>query len=255
MIYFIFLTIISNAICRNVILCDSQTGRPLADVNVFTQENGITTDSSGLCSIDIFKQNDQISFSLIGYQTIKVPYAEIKEKILMKRETIPLNLINVMGKKKRSRKYYNSLERNIKKVLPFARQVSELLDEYQSIIIDLEQYSGIIKYHKKRKVFSKIEKDLISSYGFSIKKLTRKQGRILIKLIDRETNNTSYEIIKDFRNVLSAGFWQLTAKVFGHDLRSEYDPSTGEDRLIEFIINKIENSQKHEVVEIKAIAQ
>ena len=56
------------------------------------------------------------------------------------------------------------------------------------------------------------------------------------------TSKTSYNIIKDFRNIVSAGFWQLTARVFGHNLRSIYNPKKGEDRMIEYIINIIENN-------------
>ena len=70
--------------------------------------------------------------------------------------------------------------------------------------------------------------------------MTKSQGRILIRLVDRETNRTSYKIIKDFRNIFSAGFWQITARVFGHNLRSIYNPNKGEDRMIEYIINRIE---------------
>ena len=115
--------------------------------------------------------------------------------------------------------------------------------EYSSIIDSLEQYSGLNRYYNKRKIFSKIEDELISKYGYSIKKLKKGQGRILIRLIDRETGKTSYDIIKDFRNIFSAGFWQLTARVFGHDLQLVYDRNKGQDRMIEYIINKIENEK------------
>ncbi len=84
------------------------------------------------------------------------------------------------------------------------------------------------------------EDELLLKYGHSLKKLKRRQGRILIRLIDRETGRTSYNIIKDFRNVFSAGFWQLTARLFGHDLRSVYNENKGEDVFIEYIIKKIE---------------
>ncbi len=97
---------------------------------------------------------------------------------------------------------------------------------------------------KKRDIFSKIEDELISKYGYSIKKLRKSQGRILIRLVDRETSRTSFQVIKDFRNIFSAGFWQLTAKIFGHNLRSAYNPNKGEDRMIEYIINRIENKKK-----------
>ena len=116
--------------------------------------------------------------------------------------------------------------------------------EYSPIIDGLDQYSGLIKYQKKRSIFSKIENDLISEYGYTIKKLRRSQGRILIKLVDRETDRTSFQVIKEFRNIFSAGFWQLTARVFGHNLLSEYNPNDGEDRIIENIINKIENEKR-----------
>ena len=88
------------------------------------------------------------------------------------------------------------------------------------------------------------ENGYIKKYGYSIKKLKKSQGRILIRLVDRETSRTSYEIIKDFRNIFSAGFWQLTARVFGHNLRSVYNPNEGEDRMIEYIINKIDHEKR-----------
>ena len=118
-----------------------------------------------------------------------------------------------------------------------------MLIGYSAIIDSLDTYSGIIRYQKKRKIFSKIEKELILKHGYSIKKLKKSEGRILIRLIDRETNKTSYEIIKDFRNVFSASFCQITAKIFGHNLRSVYNKNKGEDRLIEHIINKIEKEK------------
>ena len=75
--------------------------------------------------------------------------------------------------------------------------------------------------------------------------MKKSQGRILIRLVDRETRRTSYDIIKDFRNIFSAGFWQLTARVFGHNLRSVYNQNKGEDRMIEYIIKKIENKKRN----------
>ena len=84
---------------------------------------------------------------------------------------------------------------------------------------------------------------MISEYGFSVTKLTKNQGRILIKLIDRETQKTSYTIIRDFRSVMHAGFWQITAKIFGHNLKSNFDIKNKEDRMIEYIISRIDNSE------------
>jgi len=225
---------------QTIILMDTQTGKPIENVNIFVGNNGTTTNSNGSCNLDIFNKNDQITFAMIGYRDFTLPFSQIPEVVYLINESIPMELVNVVGESKKSRNRYIRLERNVRKVYPYANKISELLVEYSSIIDSLEEYSGIIKYQKKREIFSKIEEELISKYGHSIKKLTKSQGRILIRLVDRETNRTSYKIIKDFRNIFSAGFWQITAKVFGHNLRSIYNPNKGEDRMIEYIINRIE---------------
>ena len=225
---------------QTIILIDTQTGKPIENVNVFVGNNGTTTNSNGSCNLDIFNKNDQITFSMIGYRDFTLPFSQIPEVVYLINESIPMELVNVVGESKKSRNRYIRLERNVRKVYPYANKISELLVEYSSIIDSLEEYSGIIRYQKKREIFSKIEEELISKYGHSIKKLTKSQGRILIRLVDRETNRTSYKIIKDFRNIFSAGFWQITARVFGHNLRSIYNPNKGEDRMIEYIISRIE---------------
>ena len=231
---------LTNLSTQTIILIDTQTGKPIENVNVFVGNNGTTTNSNGSCNLDIFNKNDQITFSMIGYRDFTLPFSQIPEVVYLINESIPMELVNVVGESKKSRNRYIRLERNVRKVYPYANKISELLVEYSSIIDSLEEYSGIIRYQKKREIFSKIEEELISKYGHSIKKLTKSQGRILIRLVDRETNRTSYKIIKDFRNIFSAGFWQITARVFGHNLRSIYNPNKGEDRMIEYIINRIE---------------
>ena len=228
---------------QTIILMDTQTGKPIENVNVFVGNNGTTTNSNGSCNLDIFNKNDQITFSMIGYRDFTLPFSQIPKVVYLINESIPMELVNVVGESKKSRNRYIRLERNVRKVYPYANKISELLVEYSSIIDSLEEYSGIIRYQKKREIFSKIEEELISKYGHSIKKLTKSQGRILIRLVDRETNRTSYKIIKDFRNIFSAGFWQITARVFGHNLRSIYNPNKGEDRMIEYIINRIEKNK------------
>jgi len=238
---------------QTIILIDTQTGKPIENVNVFVGNNGTTTNSNGSCNLDIFNKNDQITFSMIGYRDFTLPFSQIPEVVYLINESIPMELVNVVGESKKSRNRYIRLERNVRKVYPYANKISELLVEYSSIIDSLEEYSGIIRYQKKREIFSKIEVELISKYGHSIKKLTKSQGRILIRLVDRETNRTSYKIIKDFRNIFSAGFWQITARVFGHNLRSIYNPNKGEDRMIEYIINRIEKNKKLEFESLQNI--
>ena len=239
-ILLLFITTLALMHAKQIRLIDNQTGDPIKNVNVYTNENGTTTDEQGFCSLDLFDKMDAITFSMIGYETITKVHGEIPKIVYMQSQTIPMELVNVFANDKKSKRRYYRLEKDVRKVYPYAKKTSELMVEYSSIIDNLEQYSGITRYFKKRQIFSRIENELISEYGHSIKKLKKRQGRILIRLVDRETGQTSYDIIKDFRNLFSAGFWQLTARIFGHDLRSVYNENKGEDVFIEHIIKKME---------------
>lgn len=86
------------------------------------------------------------------------------------------------------------------------------------------------------------EKDVFNEFEDDIKDMTITQGKLLIKLIDRETQNTSYELIKDYRGGLTAAFWQGIARIFGTNLKEEYDPF-GNDALIEVILMEIEDGK------------
>ena len=98
-----------------------------------------------------------------------------------------------------------------------------------------------IESEKERKAYSKeVEESLKAEFEGELRKLTVSQGRILLRLVDRETGNTTYEILKDFRGSLSAVFWQTVAKIFGSNLKTRYNPSSGEDKTIEQIIAQIE---------------
>ena len=239
----VFFTLLGLINTQTITIRDSQSGLPLAGVNVFKDNIGITTDSNGVCDLHFFQSDDQITFSSIGYSTVKQPKNEVPKVFFMKNEVISMSPIDITGNRKRLRKNYSRLEQDVKRVYPYAKRASELLVKYDPIIDSLYLHSRFTRYQRKREVFSKIEDELISRYGYQIKRLTRNQGRILIKLIDRETNRSSYNIIKDFRNVFSAGFWQLTARMFGHNLKSGYKPQKGEDRLIEIIVSKIETKK------------
>lgn len=236
-----FFTLIVLVYPQIITVVDKNTNSPLPEVNIYTQENGTTTSNDGVCDLSIFSFNDTITFALIGYKTISIKKSEILNVIYLKSEMIPMELVNVIGKSKRSKRKFSKLERDVRKVYPFAKTASELLLMSNGIIDSLDQYSTFKRYREKRKIFKDIEGELLLKYGKSARRLTKSQGRILIRLIDRETSRTSYNIIKHFRSVFSAGFWQFTAKFFGHNLKTMYNPYKGEDRFIEFIIRRIEN--------------
>jgi hypothetical protein len=133
----------------------------------------------------------------------------------------------------RQRRQYNSLELKVKKVYPMAKLASVKLGEYNRV------YSSFKNERERKNYVKKVEKDLFAEFEGEIRKMKVSEGRILIKLLDRETGNSSYEIIKEFKGGFSAFFWQSVARLFGHDLKAQYDPYV-EDRLIEYIVWEIE---------------
>ena len=95
---------------------------------------------------------------------------------------------------------------------------------------------------KPAKTYQTVEKGLKDQYTPRMKKLSFAQGKLLIKLIDRQSNSTSYELVKAFMGPFKAGFYQTFAALFGASLKKEYDPQ-GEDKLTERVVLMVENGQ------------
>lgn len=138
----------------------------------------------------------------------------------------------VFHSRKAERRYWR-LERKVKKVYPFAVAAGQLMKKYN------DEYLAAKTEKERRKYVKQVEKELFARYGPQLKKLSISEGRILIKLIDRQTGHTSYELIKDVKGGVTAFFWQGVARIFGNDLKAEYDPFM-EDYLIEQIVRRIE---------------
>lgn len=137
---------------------------------------------------------------------------------------------------KKQRKRYTRLAKHLIKVYPYAKMANEALlklNEEMDSIADQK----LIKKHIKQ-----VDRQLQEAYGDELKKLTITQGRLLIKLIDRETGSTSYELVKELKGSFSAFMWQSLARLFGENLKEEYNPKE-EDRMIEHIVLLIENNQ------------
>jgi hypothetical protein len=135
--------------------------------------------------------------------------------------------------RKRDYRRYERLIFNIKKVYPYAIVVRKRLEIVNKELKSMEK-------EKERKAYLRtVEKDVFSEYEDEIAHLTITQGKILLKLIDRETQNTSYELIRDYRGKISAAFWQGIARLFGTNLKTEYD-RYGDDAVIEMILMEIE---------------
>lgn len=116
------------------------------------------------------------------------------------------------------------------------RKVYPLAQIAKAKLANMESELGNMQTEKAQRDYIKIVyKELKNEYTPILHRMTRSQGRVLLKLIDRETEYTAYEVLKDFKGGFSAGFWQGVSKIFGQDLKSKYEKD-GEDRMIEQII-------------------
>lgn len=150
---------------------------------------------------------------------------------------VELPEITVYGKMPRGVRFdyrrHARLVYNVRRVYPYALIVRDEFGRINRLLETLPDEKA------KRNFLQDYEKDLLARYEGDMRKLTFTQGKILIKLIDRETQNTSYDLIREYRGKFSAAFWQGIARIFGTNLRTTYD-AEGDDYLIEQIIREIE---------------
>ncbi len=160
--------------------------------------------------------------------------------VLTDTDTLPhvdLSSIDVFPqsrfKNKSEEQQYWRLVARVKKVLPYAKEAAFLLRKYEA------EVPPNVRAKDRRIYVRKAENELMKKYGPTLKKMSINDGRVLIKLIDRESKKISYDLILELKGGVSAVFWQGVARIFGNNLKSEYDPM-GEDRQIEQIIQYIE---------------
>jgi hypothetical protein len=189
----------------------------------------LLTEASG--QIDTSKQkNDTLPDRVYLLQQVKrdgvtMPEIQIKE-------------VTVLGKSSdKTRRVwarrYDRLVYNLKTVYPYALIVRQRLSEVN------EDLARMTTDRERRRYIKDVENNVLGEYEDDARNMTITQGRLLIKLIDRETQNTSYELIRLYRGGISAAFWQGIARIFGTNLKEQYDPY-GDDIVIELIIQDIE---------------
>ena len=141
-------------------------------------------------------------------------------------------------KNKKERENYTRLVRNIKILLPYAKMIRETL-------IETYEYVETFPTQKEREAYLKrMEKDLFKQYKPILKRFSRRQANLLVKLIQRETDQSGYEIVKAFLGSFRAAFWQGFGKLFGVSLRGKYRPDKDrQDALIERICTQVEQGQ------------
>lgn len=139
-------------------------------------------------------------------------------------------------KDEKQRQAYNRLVANIKKVLPIAKEVN-------SIIVETYEYLQTLpNKQSKDEHMKRVEKGIRKEYTPRMKKLTYSQGKLLIKLVYRECNSSSYQLIQAFLGPIRAGFYQAFASLFGASLTKKYDPE-GVDKYTERIVRQVEAGQ------------
>ena len=139
-------------------------------------------------------------------------------------------------KSEKQRRAYNRLVYNVKKVLPIAQQVNGLIAE------TCETLEVLPTQKEKNAHIKAVEHDIFETYKPQMKKLTYSQGKLLIKLVDRECNQSSYEIVQAFLGPTRAAFYQVFAWTFRASLKKEYHPEE-EDKLIERVVRQVETGQ------------
>ena len=138
-------------------------------------------------------------------------------------------------KNKSEEQQYWRLVMRVKKVLPYAKEAGVLVRKYEL------EVPANARGRDRRIYVRRAEDELMRKYGPTMKKMSINDGRILIKLIDRETHKASYDLIHELKGGVPAAFWQGVARIFGNNLKAKYDPyRDGEDRQIEQIIQFIE---------------
>jgi hypothetical protein len=160
--------------------------------------------------------------------------------IIVDGDTIPyiwLPTINIyttrIFKSKREQIKYTKLRRDVTKVWPYAKLAGVMFKKLE------KELNMTNDKRVQQALINKTEKEIMEKFEAELKKLTVTQGRILIKLIDRQTGNTSFKVVQDLKGKFSAFVWQSLARLFGSNLKSHYDP-LGEDAEIEKIVVSLE---------------
>ena len=199
------------------------------------------------------------SILILGFLILSLGVqAQRPKKAFVDKDGIPVfkmddvTITSTRVSKKRAREFqqrmkkFNKLRYNVLKVWPYAQAASENLMEINADLAKLPE-------EERRSYLKTRENNLFGKYESNIRDLSFSQGKVLIKLIDRQTGDTTYRLIQDLKNGTSAFFWQAIGRLFGYNLKSEYDPK-GDDFEIEVIVQSIEkgvNITYYDIYEVR----
>jgi hypothetical protein len=210
---------INTILTMTVMLLFTACMTAAAQGDITSEENEETTDSP------VFVPMVKVGKALVDNDSIQ--YVELNTLYVYPKLTF---------KNEKQRQAYNRLVANIKKVLPIAKEVN-------SIIVETYEYLQTLPDKKsKDEHMKRVEKGIRKEYTPRMKKLTYSQGKLLIKLVYRECNSSSYQLIQAFLGPIRAGFYQAFASLFGASLTKKYDPE-GVDKYTERIVRQVEAGQ------------
>jgi len=171
----------------------------------------------------------------------QIPEGRMVNVIAVGEDTFPLALlpnVTIVSKREFASVYeqnkFNRLKTNVMTVYPYALEAARIYHEIQLTMAETN------KRRDKKKYMRQLNDQLEDQFNSSLKDLTVNQGQILVKLVSRYTGRTCYDLIKDFKNPVSAVFWQNAGKMYDYDLKAMYDPQADKD--IELIVRSLENT-------------
>ena len=166
----------------------------------------------------------------------------IVPSIVIGRDTLPhvtLDEVNVFAKRINARTYARQQQRNhrlvhyVRKALPYAKIAAAKINEIEALLAQAHSK------REKERIIKEEYKQLMKTFKKPLMSLTVTQGKILVRLIYRETNNSSFHHIKEYKGSVNAYFWQSLALLFGNNLKADYEPE-GRDKEIEEVVRQIE---------------
>ncbi len=172
---------------------------------------------------------------------LKARYDSVINATILGGDSIPhmdLEEIAIMApvefKSRREARKYWRLVRNLKRVLPYARVVNTTIAQMEV------KLSAALTDKDRRKYIKTVEDSLWSQYEPELRKMTISQGRLLFKLVDKESSQNTYYWIEHYKGSFSAFFWQGVARIFGTNLKSGYDPGDPNDMMIDQLVKYID---------------
>lgn len=167
----------------------------------------------------------------VGVDKDGVPIFRVEEVTI----TAKRSKRRIRNRAQRQKKKFNKLRYNILKALPYANEAARNLKVINAELAMIPSEEGKEAYMESRESF------LFGQYEDDVKKLTISQGKVLVKLIDRQTGDNAYSLIRDYKSKTSAFFWQGVGRLFGYNLKTDYDPE--EDFAMEVILKSIESGK------------